>query len=83
MSKYNIMEIKSKLTLPYDIINIRKGTLYDGNIIEFKIRLCEIPQNQTKESIKIDIDQSYCYEWLENFKTVFKELERIQGDDKY
>ena len=53
MSKYNIMEIKSKLTLPYDIINIRKGTLYDGNIIEFKIRLCEIPQNQTKESIKM------------------------------
>ena len=170
MSKYNIKEIKSELILPYDIINIRKGTLYDGNIIEFKIRLCEIPQNQTKESIKmggvdasfdivlettnikanivvditvgnmyefykdllnayeklngkailknyensrcnlvvtfnekgycnvngfvndislngvnvnIDIDQSYCYEWLENFKTVFKELERIQGDDKY
>ena len=170
MSKYNIMKIKSELMLPYDIIDIRKGTLYDGDVIEFKMRLCKIPQEQTKESIQmggvdasfnivlkttnikanivvdttvgnmyefykelllayeklngkailknygnsrcnlvvtfnkyghcnvngfindvslnginvnIDIDQSYCYQWLNNFKIVFNELERIQGDDNF
>ena len=170
MSKYNIIKINSELNLPYDIINIKKGALYDGNIIEFKIRLCEIPQNQTKESIEyggvnamfdmlletanikanividttvgnmyefykelliayeklngkailknygdsrcnlvvtfnrnghcnvngyindislngvnvnIDIDQSYCYQWINKFKIVFGELERIQGDNKF
>lgn len=170
MNKYSITEIKSELSLPYDIIEINKGNWHEGNVIEFKIRLYEIPQNQTEESIKyggidanfdmvlntgnikanifidttvgnmykfykelstsfekldgkavlknygnsrcnlvvkfsknghcnvsgfvndeslngvnvdIDIDQSYCYQWLKNFKMVFDELERIQGDGKF
>lgn len=169
-NNYNNIEIKSHIKLPYNIIKIRKGSLYEGSIVDFKIRLYDIPNNQTEESIKfggvvanfdmilettninanilvdttvgnmyefyrqlknayenlngkavlknygdsrcnlevtfsqdgscnirgyindkclngininIDIDQSYCYEWFDNFKTVFKELERIQGDDKF
>ena len=52
MNKYSITEIKSELSLPYDIIEINKGNWHEGNVIEFKIRLYEIPQNQTEESIK-------------------------------
>ena len=30
----------------------------------------------------IVIDQSYCYQWINNFKVIFNELGRIQGDEK-
>ena len=37
------MNGKCELVLPYDIIEITKGTLYDGDEIAFKMRLYEIP----------------------------------------
>lgn len=164
------MNGKYELVLPYDIIEITKGTLYDGDKIAFKMRLYEIPIDQTMESLKfggvnanfdiiyetrnikanividttvgnmydfyqqlmeayeklngkailknygssrcnltvtlsknghcnvngyindislngvninIDIDQSYCYQWINNFKVIFNELGRIQGDKKF
>ena len=46
------MNGKYELVLPYDIIEITKGTLYDGDKIAFKMRLYEIPIDQTMESLK-------------------------------